>query len=93
MNLSKPFLLLLAVFSFYAVFSQKHAATITGKVVDENEHPLVQVSVGILGKEKGTKTNDSGRFSITVTAGKPVALVFSYTGYKTLQRNFKLLQG
>jgi hypothetical protein len=46
-----------------------------------------------LGKDKGTTTNDSGQFVIKVTSGKPLALVFSYTGYKTFQRNFNLLEG
>lgn len=74
------------------VFSQK-TATISGKVVNENDRPLFKVSVGILGKEKGTVTSDSGSFTITVTSGRPVALVFSYTGYKTTQRNFNLAPG
>ncbi|MDB5247104.1 MAG: TonB-dependent receptor [Segetibacter sp.] len=93
MTLNKLILLLLSFFYFHTVYSQKNQATISGKVVDENDRPLLQVSISILGKEKGTKTNDSGRFLITVTSGRPIALVFSYTGYKTVQRNFNLLQG
>lgn len=85
-------LLFLITFTLSA-FSQNKKATISGKVVDENEKPLFHVSVSILGRQGGTTTNDSGRFSITVTAGRPLALVFSYTGYKSEQRNFNLLQG
>ena len=93
MNVIKPLLLLLFAFSFYSVFSQKNQAFVAGKVVNENDQPLFKVSVSVLGKDKGTTTNDSGRFTISVTADKPVALVFSYTGYKSYQRNFNLLQG
>ena len=93
MKFIQSFLLFIVLFNCYPVLSQKNSATISGKVVNENDRVLPHVSIGILGKEKGTTTNDSGRFTITVTAGKPLALVFSYTGYKTLQRNFNLLPG
>ncbi len=56
----------------------------------ENEIPLAKVSVIILGKQTGISTSDSGTFRIRVPAGKAFALVFSYTGYKTEQRNFLL---
>ncbi|MCW3106512.1 MAG: TonB-dependent receptor [Segetibacter sp.] len=86
-------LLLFLIGFTVSAFGQNKKATVSGKVVDENEKPVFHVNVSILGKEKGTTTNDSGRFSITVTAGRPLALVFSYTGYKTVQRNFNLLEG
>ena len=58
--------------------------------MDENENPLANVSVIILGQSKGITTNDSGYFSIKVTADKAFALIFSYTGYKSEQKNFLL---
>ena len=61
--------------------------------MDENEKPLNNVSITILGKEKGTTSKDSGYFSIMVPAGKPIALIFSYVGYKTVQYNYRLLSG
>lgn len=85
-------LLFLIVFTSPAL-AQNKKATISGKVIDENERPLIHVNVSILGREKGTATNDSGKFLITVTAGRPLALIFSYTGYKTVQRNFNLSEG
>jgi len=87
-----PLLLFFIGLSF-SVFSQKNQAVISGKVFNENDFPLSHVNISILGKEKGTTTNDSGQFSIKVTSGKPLAIVFSYTGYKTMQRNFNLLEG
>jgi hypothetical protein len=74
-------------------FAQKKSASVSGKVVDENENPLSHVSVTILGQQKGITTSDSGRFEIKVVADKAVALVFSYSGYKTLQQNFLLNEG
>jgi hypothetical protein len=74
-------------------FAQKKLATIGGKVIDENENPLSHVSVTILGQQKGITTSDSGRFQIKVPVDKAVALIFSYSGYKTVQQNFLLNEG
>ncbi|HYM94460.1 MAG TPA: TonB-dependent receptor, partial [Chitinophagaceae bacterium] len=78
--------ILLSVLSF----SQKKSAYVSGKVIDENENPLPNVSVTILGKTTGITTNDSGYFRIKVSADKAFAIVFSYAGRKTEQRNFLL---
>jgi len=72
------------------VFSQKKPAYVSGKVLDENENPLAHVSVVILGRQTGISTNDTGYFRIKVPADRSFALVFSYTGYKTEQKNFLL---
>lgn len=79
----------LAFLSLTAV-AQKKPAYVTGKVVDENEQPISQVSVMILGRRTGTSTSDSGTFRLQAPADKAFAIVFSYTGYKTEQRNFLL---
>jgi hypothetical protein len=71
-------------------FSQKKIAFVSGKVVDDNETPLAGVSVVILGKQAGISTNDSGLFRLEVPAEKAFAIVFSYTGLKTEQKNFLL---
>src|SRR5437868_2066792 len=72
------------------VFSQKKSAYVSGKVLDENENPLAHVSIVVLGRQTGIATNDTGYFRIKVPADRSVALVFSYTGYKTEQKNFLL---
>jgi CarboxypepD_reg-like domain/TonB-dependent Receptor Plug Domain len=71
-------------------FSQKKTAYVSGKIVDDNENPLPGVSVIILGKQTGASTNDSGYFRLEVPAEKAFAIVFSYTGRKTEQKNFLL---
>ena len=86
--------LLFTLFFLSTILSaQKKAGIITGIVLDENDNPLGKVSISILGREKGTTTNDSGRFVLEVPSGRPVALIFSYTGYKYQQRNFSISGG
>ena len=73
--------------------AQKKAGNVSGKVVDENDAPMAKVSVMLLGRQTGITTSDSGTFSISISAERAVALVFSFSGYKTEQRNFYLNQG
>ena len=83
------------LFSFISTFTfaQNNSAIIDGSIIDENENPLRNVSIVILGKEKGIVSSDSGRFSLKVTAGKSFALTFTHTGYKNVQKNFLLSAG
>jgi len=74
----------------FAAAAQKRTATVTGKVVDDNDKPLAGVSVVILGRQSGTLTSDSGDFRIQLPSGRAVALVFSSSGYRSEQRNFFL---
>ncbi len=90
MNLPKLFLTSFLLLAAILAFSQKKSAYVSGKVVDDNENPLANVSVILLGQSKGISTNDSGYFRIKVEAGKAFALVFSYAGRKSEQKNFLL---
>lgn len=93
MPLRKPLLLLTCLLLSLAALCQKKTALITGRVLDENENPLANVTVSILGRSNGVATSDSGSFSMRVAADKALALVFSHTGYLTEQRNFLLNEG
>ena len=90
MNLKSFFLTTFYCLLFCIAFSQKKSAYVSGKVVDENENPIAVVNVSILGRQTVVTTNDSGYFKISVPPGKAFALIFSYTGKKTEQRNFLL---
>ena len=81
--------LLLTILTISAT-AQTKFATITGTVVDENEAPLKNVSVVILGKNSGIITAENGTFSLKVPAQKSLALIFSYTGFAEQQKNFFL---
>jgi TonB-linked SusC/RagA family outer membrane protein len=61
------------------VMAQDNA--ITGKVVEQNGSGIPGVSVLIKGTSKGTTTDGTGSFKITVSA--KAVLVFRYVGFKT----------
>jgi hypothetical protein len=73
--------------------AQKKTAFVSGKVIDENENRLGNVTVTILGKENGILTSDSGNYRIKVPAEKAFALVFSSPGFRSEQKNFYLSDG
>ncbi len=73
--------------------AQKKSGRISGKVVDENDAPLSKVSVILLGRQTGIITSDSGTFTLIVPAERAVAIVFSFSGYISEQRNFYLNTG
>jgi len=83
---------ILALLLSFSLQAQKKQAFVSGKVVDENENPLSNVSVMILGRQSGITTSDSGTFRLSVPADRAFAIVFSFTGYKTEQRNFLLAE-
>ncbi len=58
------------------------AATVSGKITDENNERLPYVSVYLRGTTQGATSNKEGIFSIELSAGKQ-ELVFQYIGYKT----------
>jgi iron complex outermembrane receptor protein len=71
--------MLAAVFPLTA-YAQSGAGTVTGTVKDENQAPLVGVSVVVPGIKTGTSTDAAGRFSISVPSGIKT-LEFSCLGY------------
>src|SRR5690349_15975470 len=92
MNRGFP-ILLITIFLTGFCCAQKRLAAVSGKVIDENENPLPHVSVTILGQQKGIQTSDSGNFHLSVPADRAFALVFSFSGYKSVQQNFLLSEG
>ena len=86
----KQLLIFLLLFPFIHLLAQKSGAIISGKILDENENPLPGVSIVLLGRETGLVSSDSGTFRMHIPADKAFALIFSYTGFKTLQQNFIL---
>jgi len=56
---------------------------LTGKVVNSKNDPLVGVSIKIAGSDKGTSTDNDGRFTLNLTPGKKYEIEFSAVGYET----------
>ena len=52
---------------------------ISGKITDDENKPLVRVTVLVKGKNSGTQTSSTGEYSIDASQGD--VLVFSHTGF------------
>ncbi len=85
-------LILTFLFFFFSFnsFSQSKHSTVTGIILDENNHPINNASITILGQNKGVLSNDSGKFTIKTPTEKPFALTFTHSGYFDFQKNFFL---
>ncbi|GAB3279567.1 SusC/RagA family TonB-linked outer membrane protein [Larkinella harenae] len=55
---------------------------VTGVVKDEKEEPLPGVSILVKGQQRGTTTDESGRFSLTIP-DQSTTLIFSFVGYQS----------
>ena len=90
MKAKRLFLLLTLLTAAWNAFAQNQLATLSGKITDENNHPLPKVSITILGRSSGITSSDSGTFILRVPANKAFAIVVTHTGYRTEQKNFLL---
>jgi len=81
------------LFATLSSSAQKKTASVSGKVIDENEDPVAGTTITILGKQTGILTSDSGTFLIKVPAEKAFALIFSHSGFQQEQKNFYLSEG
>jgi iron complex outermembrane receptor protein len=79
---SVPFLLLL----FLSWTGNAQSSKLLGKVVDENNQPLIGATVLVKEQSKGTSTNYDGNFAIELANGNHT-LVISYVGFQTLTKN------
>src|SRR3954447_16738844 len=68
-------LITILLFSVFSVFAQQR--TITGKVVDDKNNPLSNASVLVKGTTKGTTTNETGAFTLSVPANATTLVVSS----------------
>jgi len=82
MNRLQQLLTAMLLFISLPLFAQKQ--TITGKVTDNNGHPLPDVSVIIKSTKLGTSTDKNGAFSINASPND--VLVFSIIGFKTIEQ-------
>lgn len=73
--------LTLVLFGVATMFAQR---TVTGTVTDEGGEALIGASVLVKGTTSGTVTDIDGSYRVSVPEGADV-LVFSYTGFSTLE--------
>lgn len=72
-------LIILCLAQINQTYAQENL-TVKGTVVDENNDPLIGVSIGISGSQGGTRTDVNGNFQLQVPA-KAKNLKFSYIGF------------
>jgi outer membrane cobalamin receptor len=88
--MKKPLLhfLLMAAFILIGSSSAIAQSTVIGKVVDENDAPLIGATVIVPGTSTGTGTDAAGNFSLKVDAGTQ-SVEISFIGYMTETREIK----
>lgn len=57
---------------------------VSGKILDDKGSPISGATVLVKGTPAGTKSNESGAFSISVPAGKKILLI-SYVGFTSME--------
>ena len=80
------FIALLLCVTFLGLTTSAYAqSSISGKVVDESNEPLIGVTVSIQGTTVGTITDIDGKYALNVPAGQENGtVVFSFIGYETV---------
>lgn len=79
----QPWIVLIALILPLQVFAQAGSRAITGIVLDENNEPMVGVTVIVPGTTTGTATDINGGFSLVMPA-TATELEFSYIGYESM---------
>ena len=82
---AKLLVTLLLITTSFVVNAQTNTTILSGKVVDENQEPLLGATVSIKNAHKATATDFEGAFRFKVTVKKQT-LQISHIGYKTLEQ-------
>ncbi|MDQ2753035.1 MAG: SusC/RagA family TonB-linked outer membrane protein, partial [Bacteroidota bacterium] len=80
----KKVLLLLSAWLCFLCQLSAQSRVITGKVLDERNNPVGNVSVVVKGTTKGTTTNETGDFTLTVSS-TATTLVLTSVNYATTE--------
>lgn len=82
------YFLLVTALTLFGTASAIAQSVVTGKIVDENNAPLIGATIVVPGTSQGTGTDMSGNFSLKLnTPAKTVEI--SYVGYVTQTRELK----
>jgi len=82
---AKLLVTLLLITTSFVVNAQTNTTILSGKVVDENQEPLLGATVSIKNAHKATATDFEGAFRFKVTVKKQT-LQISHIGYKTIEQ-------
>ncbi len=81
------FTVLLATMLLSILNTLSAQTTITGKVTDENDQPLIGVNIVIKGTLSGTSTDINGSYELRTKASPPFTLVYSCVGFETIEKD------
>lgn len=92
---NQPMRALFTVIMFLAVMAQVSAqGTVRGVISDSQGETLIGATVVLKSDlSKGTTTDLDGRYSLSIPAGTPVVLIYSFVGYTPIERTITVAQG
>jgi len=68
------------------LFAQSNNATLFGKVTDGAGKPIELANISLKNSTIGTVSNRDGEYLLRIPAKKPVVIVFSVIGYRTVEK-------
>ena len=83
-------LLITLILGFSAVLSAQNS--VTGKITDAKNQPIIGVSVYAPELQKGTATNENGTYTISNLPAGTAKLTFYFTGYATQNKTIVVLK-
>ena len=87
MRLRFAFIIFICTCMTVAVSSQDNKRVrVSGNVIDAEGNAFELVNIRVKGTVIGTVTNATGYYSLTLSQGDSVTLVFSFIGYNTIER-------
>ncbi|MBC7937115.1 MAG: TonB-dependent receptor [Rhizobacter sp.] len=82
-------LVFLALLPFFAQAQLNGSAILSGRVVGENQEPLIGASITVKGAGNGTSSDSLGRFSLVINQKFPFKLVISSVGFSPQEMEIK----
>lgn len=87
MRSAKSLLLVIVLFlSTQILKGQSNNATLFGKVTEGNGKPLELASISLKNTNIGTVSNRDGAYLLRIPSKKPVVIVFSIVGYRSIEK-------
>ena len=88
-KISVIILILLFSCNIEKVYTQDNPITLKGRIVDENGHPITDISIVEVNNKANTITNENGYFNITLNQSEYYYLIFMHISYETKKLKIK----
>ena len=83
---TSPLILLISILFSTQLFAQSNNATVFGKVTGEGGQPIELANISINNYPIGTVSDRKGNYLLRIPAEKDVTLVYSFLGYKAVEK-------